>query len=57
MMAHSLLAVQNEPQDEFRRRAQSLDLYQARRRERMKFDDCETTYKIYNKILNEGNNY
>lgn len=34
----------------FRGRSKSLDVPQARK----VFDDCETTYKIYNKILKEG---
>lgn len=40
----------NYPQDNFRSRSKSLDVTMSRR----VLDDCESTYKIYNKILKEG---
>uniref|UniRef100_A0A182VEX0 Uncharacterized protein n=1 Tax=Anopheles merus TaxID=30066 RepID=A0A182VEX0_ANOME len=38
------------PKEDFRSRSRSLDVDQTRRI----LDDCESTYKIYNKILREG---
>uniref|UniRef100_A0A182QT22 Uncharacterized protein n=1 Tax=Anopheles farauti TaxID=69004 RepID=A0A182QT22_9DIPT len=38
------------PREDFRTRSRSLDVDQTRRI----LDDCESTYKIYNKILREG---
>lgn len=38
--------------DNFRLRSKSLDVSMSRRI----LDDCESTYKIYNKILKEGKN-
>lgn len=40
----------NSPPDNFRSRSKSLDVTSSRRI----LDDCESTYKIYNKILKEG---
>lgn len=45
------LSPEMEPVENFRSRSKSLDVNMARR----KVDDCETTYRIYNKILKEGN--
>lgn len=45
------LSPEMEPVENFRSRSKSLDVNIARR----KVDDCETTYRIYNKILKEGN--
>lgn len=39
-----------QPPDNFRSRSKSLDVTSSRR----VLDDCESTYKIYNKILKEG---
>jgi 5'-AMP-activated protein kinase regulatory gamma subunit len=41
-----------EPQDNFRSRSKSLDVQSSRKI----LDDCESTYKIYNRILKEGKN-
>uniref|UniRef100_A0A182F855 Uncharacterized protein n=1 Tax=Anopheles albimanus TaxID=7167 RepID=A0A182F855_ANOAL len=40
----------SHPKEDFRTRSRSLDVDQRRRI----LDDCESTYKIYNKILREG---
>lgn len=42
-----------EPIENFRSRSKSLDVNISRK----VLDDCESTYKIYNKILREGKNY
>lgn len=41
-----------DPQENFRSRSKSLDVQSSRK----VLDDCEATYKIYNRILKEGKN-
>ena len=43
----------SEPQENFRSRSKSLDVQSSRKI----LDDCEATYKIYNRILKEGKKY
>lgn len=44
------LTPEQEPQENFRSRSKSLDVQSSRKI----LDDCESTYKIYNRILKEG---
>lgn len=45
---------QNDPQENFRSRSKSLDVNTLRRPNRI-LEDCGATYKIYDKIVKEGN--
>lgn len=47
----NVVSPEMEPIENFRSRSKSLDVNLTRRKV---LDDCEATYKIYNKILKEG---